>query len=375
MKILFTGGGTGGHFYPIIAVAEALKKITETEKLVTPKLFFMSVDPYDSNLLLQNNITFIPVQAGKIRRYFSFKNFTDLFKTAAGIIKALWQLYLLYPDVIFAKGGYSSFPAVFAAKILRIPLVIHESDSHPGKVNAWAGKFARRIALSYPEALKYFPNEKSAVTGNPIRDDIRTPISTGSREFLELEPEAPVLLVLGGSQGSAKINDSVIDVLPQLLKEYQIIHQVGKNNFEEIRSRAELVLAEHPNKNRYKVYDYLNSTAMRMAAGVASIIISRAGSTIFEIAAWGVPAIIIPIPESISHDQYKNAFTYARSGAAIVIEEKNLTSSILISEIGRLMANAPLREEMKRSAKVWSQPDAAEKIARELVNIALEHER
>ncbi len=375
MKILFTGGGTGGHFYPIIAIASALKKLIEEEKLVSPQLYFMSVDPYDQELLMENGITFLPVQAGKTRRYFSFKNFTDSFKTLSGIIKATWQLYSLYPDVVFAKGGYASFPALFAARILGIPVIIHESDSHPGRVTAWAGRFAQRIAVSYPEALKYFPADKTAVTGNPIREELQTPITAGAREFLDLEPEVPIILILGGSQGATKINDAVIDLLPQLIEKYQLIHQVGKENYREAKGRADLILAGNTHASRYKMYDYLNTTALRMAAGAASLVVSRAGSTIFEIAAWGLPAIIIPIPPEISHDQHSNAFTYARAGAAIIIEEKNLTPSILMSEIGRLMGNGGMREKMKEAAKTFSRPEAATTIAQEIIKIALQHER
>ena len=138
MKILFTGGGTGGHFYPIIAIAQAINEIQEKEKLVGVELFYMSNSPYDERLLFENGISYKEISAGKIRRYFSFKNFTDLFKTFNGIISAIAALYVIYPDVVFGKGGYASFPVLFAARLLRIPVIIHESDSHPGRANLWA---------------------------------------------------------------------------------------------------------------------------------------------------------------------------------------------------------------------------------------------
>lgn len=374
MKILLTGGGTGGHFYPIIAVTQAIKEEVVQNKLVTPELYFMSTDPYDPNLLLESGLIFIPAKAGKLRRYFSLRNLTDSLTTIFGIIQAVWQMYLIYPDVVFGKGGYASFPAMFAARLLRIPVVIHESDSHPGRVNLWAAKFAKRIALSYPEALKYFPKDKTAVTGNPLREEVKNPIKNGAREFLDLEPEVPVIMVLGGSQGSAKINNIVLENLPELLNQYIIIHQVGAGNYAEIKERSELILAAHPHRTRYKMYDFLNPTALRMAAGVAELVISRAGSTIFEIAIWGVPSIIIPIPQNISHDQYDNAFTYARAGGAVVVEEKNLTPSILLSEVERLMSNSRLREEMSAGAKSYARPEAARLIAEEILKLALQHE-
>lgn len=374
MKILFTGGGTGGHFYPIIAVAQEIRKMTYEQKLVEPEFFYMSSNPYNDRVLSENKIRFIKAPSGKIRRYFSIKNLFDPIKVIIGIFYAIIKMYIIYPDVVFSKGGYDSVPTLWAARILRIPVVIHESDSKPGRANLWSSKFATRIALSYPEALNYFPKDKSAVTGNPLRKEILNPIAEGGHEFLKLSKDLPVILVLGGSLGAQRINDLIVDVLPQLTKRYQIVHQTGKNHFEEIEQRSRVVLAGSGRENRYKPYPYLNDIAMKMAAGISSLIISRAGSTIFEIANWGKPSIIIPIPEKISHDQRTNAFTYARSGACVVIEENNLTPSIIVSEIDRLILDPNLLTEMSQHAKEFSRPDAAQIIAEQIVNIALSHE-
>ncbi len=374
MKIIFTGGGSGGHFHPIIAVAEQVKHLVEKRRLVNVKLYYLSTAPYDEDVLFEHNIEFRQVQAGKWRRYFSLKNFFDIFKTAIGIIKAIWQVYLIYPDVIFSKGGYASFPVVVAAKFLKIPLIIHESDSRPGRANLWASKFARRIAVSYPEAVNYFPNDKTAVTGNPIREELLTPLKNGAREFLKLDAERPVVFVTGGSQGATTLNDVVIDVLPRLVEKYAVIHQVGSANLAETRARVGVVLAKNPNAKHYQIFDYLDPTAIRMVAGVASVIVSRAGSFVFEIAGWGIPSILVPIPESISHDQRTNAFTYARSGGAIVIEQENLTPSVLAGEIDRLISDPKILERMSEGAKTFARPDAAKTIAEELVRSALEHD-
>lgn len=374
MKILFTGGGSGGHFYPIIAIAQAINDIQEKEKLVGVELFFMSNDPYNERTLFENGISYKQVSAGKMRRYFSLKNFTDLFKTLNGVITAIASLYVIYPDVVFGKGGYASFPALLAARILGIPVVIHESDSHPGRTNLWAGKFAKKIAVSFPEAVKYFPKDKVAVTGLPIRKSLLSPIKKGAIEFLGLEPDTPIIYITGGSQGAANINDAIIDSLPELVKKYQIIHQTGANNIAEVRARALLNLEESNFKERYKPFAYLNETAQRMVAGVAGLIISRAGSSIFEIAAWGIPSIIIPIPEEVSHDQRSNAFSYARSGGGIVIEEKNLSGTILLSEIGRLLSNPRMLQEMSEKALNFAPRNAAETIAKELIAISLKHD-
>ena len=374
MKILFTGGGTGGHFYPVIAVAEEVKRICTEQKIVAPELYFMSDKPYNERALSDNGLKFVPVQAGKIRRYFSLMNFFDVFKTIFGSIRAIFTLFSIYPDVVFGNGGYASFPGLLAARLLRIPVVIHESDSHPGRVTLWAGKFAKRIAVSYPEAAKYFPPEKTAVVGNPIRREVLFPAKAGAHEFLGLDKNIPIIFVVGGSQGAVRINDVVLDILPQLLTDYQVIHQVGKNNYEDLKNRASFLTENNPHKNRYKLFDYLNDVAMRMTAGAANLVISRAGSAIFEIANWGIPAIIIPIPEEISHDQRTNAFTYARSGGAVVIEEKNLTPSILLSETKRILDDPELQKQMKTGAQSFAKPEAGEKIAEEIIRLALEHE-
>ncbi len=409
MKILFTGGGTGGHFYPIIAIAEAIHEEATEKKILTPELFYMAPNKYNPRALFDNDITFVQVPAGKVRRYFSLANGTDFIKTCYGIVVACVKMFSLYPDVVFGKGGYASFPPLVAARLLRIPVVIHESDSEPGRVNAWAGKFAKRIALSYPDAAVYFekktknsrgggnghdggdasgdlkddgttvgPNDKDpqrriAFTGNPIREELIRPLSAGARDYLKLEEKTPVIFIIGGSQGSQIINNVVLEALVELVGKYQIIHQTGKKNFEEVTQTSGLILKDNPNASRYHPMEYLDVLAMRMAAGVADVIISRAGSSIFEIASWGVPSIIIPLSETVSHDQTKNAFAYARTGAASVIEEHNLSSHILTAEVDKIINTPAISEKMKISAKNFARTDSARKIAQVILELALEH--
>src|SRR3989338_8557176 len=171
MKILFTGGGTGGYFYPIISIAEELNTLAKEKKLLELELFFMSPTPYDPGVLYEHGIIYKKNSAGKLRRAPGLesiiKNFIDIWKTGWGTLSSIRQVYSIYPDVIFGKGGYTSFPALFAGRILGIPIMIHESDTVPGRVTLVASRWARKIALSYKEAAKYFPNmqEKIAVTG------------------------------------------------------------------------------------------------------------------------------------------------------------------------------------------------------------------
>lgn len=375
MKIVFTGGQTGGHFYPIISIAQDLRKIVREQHLIEPQLYFMAPDPYNRSILFDNSITYKRVMSGKQRIYSSVLNFFDKFKIAFGIVEAIWKLFWIYPDIIVSKGGYGSVPVVFAAKFLGIPVIIHESDSAPGRANMWASKYASKIAVSYPEAAHYFDEKKVAWTGNPVRDEIKKPIMEGAHTYLQFDPNVKTLLILGGSQGAQVINNMIIDTLPQLIEEYQVIHQTGKNNFKEVKETADLLLKSNPHAERYACFAYLNDVAMKMSAGAADLIVSRAGSTIFEIASWNKPSVIIPITETNNDHQRKNAYNYARAGACIVIEENNLTPEIFIAEINRLLTRPELTKQMSASAATFSKPDAGRLIAKQIIDTLLSHEK
>jgi len=387
MKIGLVGGGTGGHFYPIIAVVEQIEEYVQNEKLLEPILYYFGPKPYEKQALFDHQIRFVPVSAGKMRLYFSPKNILDLFKTGWGILRALWKVLIIFPDVVFSTGSYTSFPVLLAARLFGIPIIIHEPDSVPGRANMWASSFTKKISVSFPEAAPFFEKKivKSkkgktntdivAVTGHPIRKELHAPAERGAHEYLHLEEAAPVLLILGGSQGAEVLNEAVLDTFPGLLEHYQVIHQTGERNIENTKKLASVYLEQSNYKERYKPYGFLNTLALRMAAGAADIIISRAGAgALFEIAAWEKPSIIIPIKTDVSHNQRDNAFAYARIGAADVIEEDNLSPNLLASEINRLMSDATKREAMAKAAKTFSRPDAAQKIAREILDLALEHE-
>lgn len=375
MKIVFTGGVTGGHFYPIISIVEEIHNIVRENKLIAPQIYFISPTPYDKEALFNNEIIYKKTPAGKLRRYASAMNFFDGIKTSIGILKALWMIFWIYPDIIIGKGGHGSFPTLVAARILGIPVLIHESDSKPGRVNKWAGKFAKKIALSYPDAAQYFPKEKTAVTGNPVRAQIKTPAKDGAFEFLGLEQGIPTILVLGGSQGAKKINDSILDALPTLVQNFQIIHQTGRENFKEVSQTANLILNTSMYYKRYKPFDYMNDLAMRMSAGAADLVITRAGSTLFEVASWGIPSIVIPIPETVSGDQRSNAFSYARSGCGTVIEENNLSTQILTAEILRILSNPDTYKKMREATKEFAKPNASRLIAEEILEMVIQHEK
>jgi len=374
MKILFTGGGSGGHFYPIIAVADAIYEIVQEKRLIIPELILAADSKYDNELMEKEGLKFKKIYAGKIRRYPSFLNFIDLFKSALGVLKAIWLIYSEMPDVVFGKGGYASFPPLLAARLFGIPVIIHESDTVPGKVNRWAGKFAKKIAISFPGTAEYFPKEKTALIGNPIRKSLNGSSMEEGRELFNLEIGIPTLLVLGGSQGSQKINDTFLDIAGELVKFYQIIHQCGKNNKEDTGARLNTIMETSLFKNRYHLFPYLNESQLRAASKITDLIIARAGAgTIFEIANWGIPSILIPLENSAQDHQRENAYSYARNNTGIVLEENNLTPNVLASEIKKLLSEEKKLGAMKEAAKEFAKPDAAKKIAEEILNLALEH--
>ncbi|HVX90464.1 MAG TPA: UDP-N-acetylglucosamine--N-acetylmuramyl-(pentapeptide) pyrophosphoryl-undecaprenol N-acetylglucosamine transferase [Candidatus Paceibacterota bacterium] len=378
MKIVFTGGGTGGHFYPLIAIAEAVRELVAERHLVPPKLYFFAPEPYDEESLFANDIAYVKIPSGKIRRYFSLQNVTDAFKILWGIGVSIGNLFSVYPDVVISKGGFGSVPVVIAAKLLDIPVIIHESDSKPGRANLLAAHFADRIGIAFESSAKYFPKSaqgKLALVGIPIRREVAAAESEGARQELGLEPSLPTVFIFGGSTGSARINETVLGALPDLVAMTNVIHQTGKAAYADVDATAKAELRNDPNASHYHPFAYLNAQSIRRAAGAADVIVARAGSTsIAEISLWKKPAILIPIPESVSHDQRTNAYTYAHTGAAIVLEESNLTPHLLASEIRRIVTDKPLATQMAEKGATFMPGDAAKLIAEEALRIGLSHE-
>lgn len=368
MKIGFVGGGTGGHFTPLIAVANELH-----QHKLNPELFYFGPVPYDLDELKKFDITYVSCPAGKLRLYFSIQNFFDLFRNFIGVFVAIWKLFLIYPDVIFSKGGYTSVPILTAARLLRIPVVIHESDAVPGRANKMARKFARYIGIAYDDAAKFFPEEKTALVGIPLRSEIKQ-IPENPFAILGIPSDKPLIYITGGSFGSERINDVIMLTLPLLLPQYRIFHQAGVANVGALQLTAQTLLQGSPLQNDYYLVGNVNAETVSALLTAASVIISRAGSTtLFEIAYHGKPAIVIPIPEKISRDQRSNAYAYARSGAAVVIEEHNLTQHLLAKEIDTIINDPGRYSEMAGAARALSVDDAASKIANILIAIGVEH--
>ncbi|MEN9881050.1 MAG: hypothetical protein RLZZ308_233 [Candidatus Parcubacteria bacterium] len=367
MKIVLTGAG-GGHFYPLIAVAERVRKEAFIQKLIQPTFYFFSDASYDEEALYSIDATFVQIPAGKLRVYPSLETLTDIIKTAYGCVIAIAKLYAIYPDVVFAKGGYASFPTLFAARILSIPVIVHESDTVPGRVTKWAGKFATRVALSYPQVASLYPSDRVALTGQPIRDSL-LPEEGYTRTYPH--QKRPVILVLGGSQGAQTLNNAIISILPTLLNSFDVVHQTGALNLDQVKELTSKILIGHEFKEHYFADGFIDTALFYPKV---DMVITRAGSSMFEMVEWRLPMLVIPIPETISRDQRTNAYTMASYGVATVLEENNLGPNILLSTISRVLDDQTEYMNMVYKAEaMYTSREGATTIARELMRIGLSH--
>ena len=372
MRILFTGGGTGGHFYPIVAIVRETKRIIEEERLLNSTLYYIGPNDFGHEILKKEGVETIEIVSGKWRRYISAKNFFDIFKIIAGVVKAFFVLFTMMPDVVFSKGGYGSIPVVCVAIIYRIPLIIHESDSVLGIVNSIASRFANRVAVSFESTVKLFPKKKSVgLVGYPVRRQILGGNRDVANEEFSIFTKRLVVLVIGGSQGSEILNSTVISAIKELTQEFEIIHQTGEVLFQDTKGEVGVILSRE-NLVFYHPYAFFNDRALRNAYATADIIISRAGAgSIFEIAAIGKPAILIPLKNSAQEHQKKNAYEYANCGAATVIEEENLTPNVFLNEIRKLASDESRRKTMSERAALFAKVNAAEVIAKEILKMGL----
>jgi UDP-N-acetylglucosamine--N-acetylmuramyl-(pentapeptide) pyrophosphoryl-undecaprenol N-acetylglucosamine transferase len=358
MRIVLTGGGTGGHLFPLIAVAAKIK-----EK--NPEVEFLFIGPdgkMEKEIMGATGVRMKKIVAGKRRRYFSPLNFLDFFKTPIGVLQSLWHLLVFMPDAVFGKGGYGSFPVVLAAWAYRIPVLIHESDSRPGTANIVMSKFAKRVAIGYAEAEKYFPSGQAVLTGNPVRSDINQGNAENARQTFHLLSSKKVIFIEGGSQGAKNINDKILNILPELLRKYQLIHQTGEKNFDEVKRHA----GELGTKAGYEGYHPVAfyGDEIKDILAVADLVISRAGAgSISEIAACGKASILIPLPTSANDHQRMNAYSIAKVGGCVVIEEGNLGENMLMDKIDEIMEKEDLAKKLSETIALFHHPDAADRIA------------
>lgn len=340
--IVFAGGGTGGHIYPGIAIADELKK-NSNESTKIEIHWIGNSKGMDSAIIEKNLLSsggsvfcFHGIPCGKLRRYFSLKNFTDFFKIFAGFIKSFFILKKIKPDFLFSKGGFVSVPPCAAAAILKIPYFTHECDFTPGLATRINSKKASKILISYEETKNYFSSfqkGKCVVTGNPVRPAFYNYSSKAGKKFLGIDNgcKKNILLILGGSLGATQINNLVIECLDELKKDFIVVHQTGKKFAQEnpdIMSSGD---------DSYKPYEFIFNEMVSVIQS-ADIIISRAGAnSLWECAVCSKPMILIPLCGAGTRgDQVDNAEYFASKGAAIALTGKDATKENLLNALSEM---------------------------------------
>lgn len=323
-RIILTGGGTAGHVTPNIALLPRLRELQYDIHYIG------SYNGIEKELIAKQQIPYHGISSGKLRRYFSLKNFTDPFRVLKGFNEANHLIKTLKPDVIFSKGGFVSVPVVIAGKRNHIPVIIHESDMTPGLANRISIPSAYKVCCNFPETLKALPEDKAVLTGSPIRQELLTGDPEKARAFCGFTDNKPVILVIGGSLGATAVNQAVRAILPELLKEFQVIHLCGKGKLDTSLSNLE----------GYVQFEYIQDELRHLFA-LSDIVISRAGANaICELLALQKPNILIPLSASASRgDQILNARSFERQGFSKVLEEETLTNELLLKSIRELYEN------------------------------------
>ena len=327
-RVVLTGGGSGGHIYPLLAVAEAIQDEAKAMNFASELTYLGPRDAYTPELE-SHGIRIRPILGASFRRYFSLGNLIDVPKFFIGLIQALWKLYFLMPDAIFSKGGKGAFPVVLAGWFYRIPVAIHESDAQPGLSNLASSSFASRVFINFDGAAKYFNPSITMRVGVPVRKELLADRMTKelAKEALGFSSSNPLLLVTGGSQGSVTINDFIVENLGAIAAVTQILHQTGRANFADVEKLSQAALIDASFKNRYQPVAYLDEKNTALALAAADIVACRAGATnIAEIAAFGIPAILIPHVQGTNGHQRSNAYDFAEGGGAVVVEEEKSAS-------------------------------------------------
>lgn len=323
-RIILTGGGTAGHVTPNIALLPRLKELGYDIQYIG------SYTGIEKELIEPFGIPYHGISSGKLRRYFSVQNFTDPFRVLKGFREAHKLIRQLKPDVIFSKGGFVSVPVVLAGKRCKVPVIIHESDMTPGLANKIAIPSAAKVCCNFPETLKSLPEGKAVLTGSPIRQELLSGNKIAAMDMCHFTSDKPVILVIGGSLGAVAVNNAVREALPELLKDFQIIHLCGKSKMDESLKDVE----------GYCQFEYIKNELRNLFA-LADIVISRAGANaICELLALHKPNLLIPLSANASRgDQILNARSFERQGFSLVLEEEQLTKETLLAAVKNLYEN------------------------------------
>ncbi len=357
MKIILAGGGTGGHIFPLLVLAQAWQK-KNFEILYSGPIL-----PWEREILEKERIRYKKILSGKWRRWPSFWNIIDLFKIFIGFWQAFFIFLFNRPRFLFVKGGWGCIPSVFAAFVLAIPIFNHESDVVMGVANRFASRFARKVFLGFPQQFYInIPTNKAIYSGIPVREDFFTLSKETAKNKVGLTFDKPVLVIFGGSQGSKTINCFIKEELEKYLTNFQVVHVCGQGNSSQLFE----VKNKLPNLAKdYHIFEFYQDMPSLLKA--ADIVVSRAGATsLAEIAAAGRAAIIIPFPWAAADHQRKNALIFQKANAAIILNEKDLTAEKFLSIIENLAKDQEKMKQFSNNVKTLATPFAAQKITGEI---------
>nr|BBH90408.1 undecaprenyldiphospho-muramoylpentapeptide beta-N- acetylglucosaminyltransferase [Thermosporothrix sp. COM3] len=371
MKVLISGGGTGGHIYPALAVAMQLK-----EKYDADILFLGSDDGLETQLVPAAGLRLVTVKAGKLQRYVSWGTIKKAARVPVGMMQAIGIVRRFHPDVAFTSGGYVAVPAGLGARLSGVPLLMHQQDVPPNLSNKLLMRLASHISVAFADSLRFFPSQKTSLVGNPIRQeilDVRSKTPQEARTALGFDPAVPLLLVTGGSQGARHLNQVVCKALPELLNHCQVLQISGKKLFEETRSLSDEILkgSSEEVRKRYHLVPYM-SEEMPLALQAAELVVCRAGaSTLSELAVLGKPSILVPLPPGIgASPQEANAAMFGRQGAAEVVINDQFTVEALLERTNRLFTEQSALQVMAEAVSKLSLPDATATIADKIAQMA-----
>ena len=374
-QIVITGGGTGGHVSPAVAVITRLRERSAAEGWGLDLLYIGSVAGVERRTITAMDVPYRAIQTGKLRRYLSPQTPLDLFvRLPAGFFQAHAALRRFKPDVIFSTGGYVCVPTVMAGRMLGVPSLTHEQTALVGLANRIAGRFADRVAISFPRSASFFPPGKALLTGNPVRPTIFQGDPSRAAQLFGFDPNAPTLYVTGGAQGSHAINLAVREALPRLLACCQVVHQCGEGpdgSGDDLRALLEARETLAPDlRRRYHVQAFVGEEIGDVYA-LAALVVGRAGAgTVNELASLGKPAVLVPLPGSAGGEQEANARALEKEGGAVVLLQSDLTPGSLANTVCDLITDTGRLWSMREGAGKLAMPGAADAIIDELLRLA-----
>lgn len=367
MKIAVSGGGTGGHIYPALALIREIQKVNKDAEF----LYIGTENGLESKLVPREGIPFKSIHITGFKRKLSFENIKTIYRFLKGVRDSKKIVKDFNPDIVIGTGGYVCGPVVYAAAKLGIPTIIHEQNSVPGLTNKFLSRYVNKVAICFDEAKEFFPAEKVVFTGNPRASEVIGKDGIKGRLSAGLSTAKPAVLIFGGSRGARPINEAVVKAFPELVdKPYQVLYVTGDVHFEGVKKEAELV----GSPENVVIKPFIHNMP-EVLAGI-DLVVARAGATtLAELTSLGIPSILIPSPYVTNNHQEKNARALSDHGAAQVLLEKDLTSNTLIEHIDRILLNPKTIEEMKHKSKKMGVPDSASRLYKVMEQLISENQK